>query len=78
MGYTPVIVVIKYWLNSLCYTMYPCSLFTLYVVVLPLNFPPLYCSFPIPLPMVDTSLYYISVSLFHFEYSTHLFLRFHE
>ena len=26
-GYTPFIVIIKYWLHSLCCTIYPCSLF---------------------------------------------------
>ena len=32
-GYTPFIVIIKYWLYSLCCTIYPCSLFILYRVV---------------------------------------------
>ena len=30
-GYTPFIVIIKYWLYSLCCTIYPCRLFTLHI-----------------------------------------------
>ena len=29
-GYIPFVVIIKYWLYSLCGTIYPCSLFILY------------------------------------------------
>ena len=32
-GYTPFIVIIKYWLCSCCCTIYPCSLFILYLIV---------------------------------------------
>ena len=32
-GYTPFIVIVKYWLHPLCCTIYPCSLFILYIIV---------------------------------------------
>ena len=60
-------VVVKYWLYSLCCTVHPCSLFTLYIVVCAsYSFSP-----TLPLPtslsqLVTTSLISVSVSLFLF------------
>ena len=36
-GFTSFIVIIKYWLYSLCCTIYPCSLFYLFLAALGLN-----------------------------------------
>ena len=46
-GYIPFRVTIKYWLCSLCYTVYPCSLVILYIIVCIFN--PLLPSCPSPL-----------------------------
>ena len=67
--YMPHKVIIKHWLNFLCYILYPCNLFVLYVVVYtysPLPILPLLP--PIP-PLVFTSLFYVSVCIWVYFYS---------
>ena len=65
-------VLIKCWLHSLCCTIYPCSLFILYIVVSISQSPPIYHlalpSILSPSPLVTTSLFSISVNLFLFCY----------
>ena len=66
---SPFKVTIKYWLFSLCCTIYPCSLFILYIVVCTYLSPATYAPPHFPLPtLVTTSLFSISVSLFLFCY----------
>ena len=63
-------VIIKHWLNFLCYILYPWNLFVLYVVVYtsysPLPILPLLP--PIPL-LLFTSLFYVSVCIWVYFYS---------
>ena len=56
-GYSPFIVIIKYWLYSLCCTIYPCSLFILYRVVCgSLDLTPILPLPPAPAPPGTTGL----------------------
>ena len=68
-AHTPFIVIIlKYWLHSLYFTIYPCILFILYVIVhTSINPLPLSCPSPPSLTtMIITSLSPLSVGLFLF------------
>ena len=47
-GYTPFIVIIKYWLYSTCCTIHPCSLFFCLIVCTSYLPVPLYCPSPPP------------------------------
>ena len=56
--------IIKYWLYSVCCTIYPWSLFIFYMVACTSLSPTLISLSPSPSPLVTTSLFSISVSLF--------------
>jgi len=61
-GYTPFIAIVKYWLYILHCTVYPCSLFILYIIVCILYS---YCALPLfPSPLVTTSLFSIFVYMY--------------
>ena len=67
--YIPFKVILKYWLYSLCCTIYPHSLFILYILVCILSSPTSILSLLSLLsPLVTTNLLSVSVNLFLFCY----------
>lgn len=71
-GYTSFIVILKYWLHSLCCTIYPCSLcIILYFLITKLYFPSPQCYWKACSLYLCLLLFVIITSLLYFLYSTH-------
>ena len=70
-GYTPFIVIIKYWLYSLCCIIYLYSLFILYIVVCILLDPTVFS--PISFPLLTSNHCLFSIPFYFLIVLTSLF-----